>query len=107
MTKYKDIQDLLTASVNSTGADPAPHRAFWKTQTRDQFVGYTFRGVRLISATFDPNDSGLVKALEGTPPFAQDTNPADTFPRMPAYTTPMPAAQITIIRNWIAAGCPA
>jgi hypothetical protein len=107
MTTYQNIKDLLDKSVNTNGADGAPHGRFWHTQSRDEFVNFSFRNIRLISPTFDPSDSGLIKALEGTAPFGKPGNPADRFKRMPSGgLAAMPAADIAIIRNWIAARCP-
>jgi len=59
--------------------------------------------------TFDPENSNLIKALEGRAPFGKDLVPPPAgaiFPRMPLGYPPVPADRIREIRDWIQFGCP-
>ena len=88
--KYSEVQKLLDDAIGGANVNIGFHHAFWRTQTRDQFVAFSYRGVQLI-VLGNPTGSGLVWALEGTSPFGKD-NPAPvpnaTFNRMPDPVTP-------------------
>jgi hypothetical protein len=106
--KYSDVQKLLDDAIGGANVNLGFHHAFWRTQTRDQFVAFSYRGVQLI-VLGNPNGSGLVWALEGTSPFGKD-NPAPvpnaTFNRMPDQGPYMSSTNIKLIRDWIQANCP-
>jgi hypothetical protein len=108
---YVRIKEILDQAVQ--GENIGAHGAFWRTLTRDQFVAKIVRGLKLIATradnTFDPDESNLVKALEGRAPFGADlpAPPAGAiFSRMPDGFPPVPADRIGEIRAWIGASCP-
>jgi hypothetical protein len=110
MCGYHDIQDILDRAVDH--ATIGQHGAFWRNLTRDEFVTFrVFGQVPLLLAHgsgFDPDNSNLVKALEGRSPFGRDTGtPGAQFRRMPAGRPAVSAKDIQTIREWISAGCPA
>ncbi len=111
MTDYIRIQQILDEAVNGTAF--GGHGPFWRTLTRDQFVAKIVFGRKLIEkrpdGTFDPDESNLVKALEGRSPFGKDMVPRPSgsiWPRMPRDFPAVPADRIHEIRDWITAGCP-
>jgi hypothetical protein len=108
---YARIKQILDDAVqgNQIGA----HGPFWRTLTRDQFVAKSVFGKKLIATkpdgSFDPDESNLVKALEGRPPFGADLTPPPPgaiYERMPLGYPPVPPERIAEIRAWIGAGCP-
>jgi hypothetical protein len=108
---YARVQQLLDEAVH--GDNIGAHGPFWRTLTRDQFVAKPIFGKVLVArradGTFDPDESNLVKALEGRPPFGADLNPPPPgafLNRMPDGYDPMPQGRIDEIRAWITAGCP-
>jgi hypothetical protein len=109
---YARVRQLLDEAVH--GNNIGAHGPFWRTLTRDQFVAKSVFGKPLIAkktdGTFDPDESNLVKALEGRSPFGADLDPppAGAFlNRMPDGYDPMPQVRINEIRAWIGEGCPA
>ena len=108
MYGFSQIQQILDTAVGGPDADVfAPHLAFWRDTTRDEFVAFEFAGVQIITLN-DGAGSGIVKALRGQFPFGKDTGtPGAQFRRMPAGKDPVPDDQIAIIAQWIDAGCPA
>ncbi len=111
MAGYTRIKQILDDAVE--GSNFGAHGPFWRGLTRDQFVAHSVFGYKVIVArpdgTFDPDESNLVKALEGRSPFGDDLNPPPPgalFPRMPVGFPPVHPDQIQEIRDWIAAGCP-
>jgi hypothetical protein len=110
MSSYLEIILLLDSTIGAD--DIGAHGAFWRTLSRDQFVVYQVFGhvpllARDTSGKFDPDESNLVKALEGRLPFGRDIGIVGArYPRMPAKRPAMPKSDITTIRNWILAGCP-
>jgi hypothetical protein len=109
MRRFSEIRSILETAVQ--GNDIGAHGNFWRQQTRDQFVEFTYRGQRLVAkkadGTFDEEESGLVKALEGRSPFGRDTGTAGAnFRRMPAGLSAVPRENIDVIRAWIRDGCP-
>lgn len=114
MTKatYSTIQGILDKAIGGGGTTIGSHGAFWRTLTRDQFVAHSVFGQKLIkqnsNGSFDPDDSGLVKAVEARVPFGSDVGTSGAFfRRMPAGLTSMPPDDIKTIRDWITAKCPA
>ena len=108
---YARIQQLLDEAVH--GETIGAHGPFWRTLARDQFVAKSIFGKKLIASrpdgTFDPNESNLVKALEGRAPFGADLTPPPAgaiYNRMPDGFDSMPQVRIDEIRAWITAGCP-
>lgn len=108
---YARIQQILDDAVQ--GQAIGKHGPFWRTSTRDQFVSHTVFGRKVIATrpdgSFDPNESNLVKALEGRAPFGADlpVPPAGAvFDRMPVGFPPVHPDRIAEIRAWIQGGCP-
>jgi hypothetical protein len=108
---YARIKQILDLAVN--GEDFGAHGPFWRGLSRDQFVAKSIFGKKLIAVrpdnSFDPDESNLVKALEGRAPFGANLTPPPAgtiFNRMPDGYPPVPAERIAEIRSWIAAGCP-
>jgi hypothetical protein len=104
---YQQVQRILDDGVGGSGSPVGgPHQAFWRTQTRDQFVGFSIFGLPLITLG-DGDNSTIIKALRGQAPFGQDLGvPGASFRRMPAGRPPIPDAQIDQIAAWIDDGCP-
>ena len=101
------VKELLDKSVNSRPTFGA-HGPFWRSLTRDQFVEYSVFGNKLL-VVGQPDDSMLVKALEGSVPFGSDMDPPPSgayLRRMPAGLAQMSENEIQFIREWIADGCP-
>jgi hypothetical protein len=108
---YARIKQILDDAVS--GQAIRAHGPFWKTLSRNQFVDHSVYGYRLIAVradgTHDPDESNLVKALEGRPPFGSDLEPPPpgaSMPQMPKGYGAVPPDQIAEIRAWIGAGCP-
>lgn len=103
MTRFDHVKEILDRSVNweTIGA----HGAFWRSQTRDEFVQARIYGRQLVSIG-QPAQSNLIKALRGIVPFGIDTGAAGAlYPRMPARRAPVPEADIVFLETWIAEGC--
>lgn len=108
---YARIRQILDEAVN--GENFGAHGPFWRSLTRDQFVAKSIFGRALLQqnpdGTFDPQESNLVKALEGRAPFGKDLTPRPAgaiFNRMPDGFPAVPQTKIDEIRTWIGAGCP-
>lgn len=108
--RFQRVVRILDATVR--GFRVGAHHNFWRDCTRDQFVQLTIFGHPLIApgadGQFDPDQSNLLKALRGEPPFDafEWEDSADRMPRMPAHRPPVAPADLAFIRQWIAAGCP-
>jgi hypothetical protein len=107
MTNFLEIKEILDNAVGGAAVPVAgPHRAFWRTQTRDQFVNFKILGLPIVTLG-NGSGSTIVKALRGEAPFGQDFGtPGASFRRMPAGLAPMAAEKIAVISAWIDAGCP-
>ena len=106
MIGFKQVIDILDASVGGPSAPVGAHGAFWRGLTRDQFVQKRVFG-RALVALGDSAASNLAKALKGEAPFGSDIGALGaTFPRMPAGRPPVGATEIAEIEGWIDAGCP-
>jgi hypothetical protein len=108
---YARIKQILDDAVQNSNI--GGHGPFWRTLTRDQFVAKAVFGKKLIAkkpdGTFDPDESNLVKALEGRPPFGANLTPPPAgaiFNRMPDGFPAVPTDRVAEIRAWISAGCP-
>jgi hypothetical protein len=103
INSWADFQTLMDAACTKVGADPdlAPHGRWWRVMEYEKFMsdGEIF-GERIV-APGDPENSRLVQALEGRPPFGD----GGTFRQMPPET-PFEQAPIDEIRDWIARNCP-
>jgi hypothetical protein len=83
-----------------------PRGPFWRSQSRDQFLAFSFAGQALVTPG-DGAGSGLVKALRGQLPFGKHTGtPGAGFRRMPAGRPAVPDEQIAVISTWIDDGAP-
>ena len=112
MANYAEIQALLDEAIGGAASTIPAHGSFWRNQTRDQFVAYSYAGQKLVAVGpgggFDPDNSALIQALKADKPFGTDVGTSGArFRRMPAGKPPMPKEKIDIIYGWIAAGCPA
>ena len=107
MGRYQEIIDILDASVGGSASFVGgPHGAFWRNQTKDQFVMLTILGQKLLMPG-DGAGSNLVKALSGQAPFGADIGtPGASFRRMPAGRPAVDLAKVGIIKKWIDDGCP-
>jgi hypothetical protein len=118
LTSYSDVQTYLDDLVATLGANigGAPHGAFWRTLSYEQFTTGSVPGVSGIAPGDPPNPNGtwqilvvgdaassnIIKALQGNPPFD-----GSIFPQMPADGPPFAdAAQIQPLADWITAKCP-
>ena len=108
---YSRVREILDIAVN--GDSFGAHGAFWRSLSRDQFIVKVVRGQPLIArrsdGTFDPDESNLIKALEGRAPFGLNNvppTPGAFLNRMPDGYPPLAQALIDEIRTWIGAGCP-
>ena len=108
---YPRIKQILDDAIG--GGTIGAHGPFWRTLSRDQFVVKSIFGKKLIATkadgSFDPDESNLVKALEGRAPFGADLTPPPAgavLERMPVGFPPVPADRIGEIRAWISGGCP-
>src|SRR5207244_1857896 len=74
---YGRIKQILDDAVQ--GQNIGKHGPFWRALTRDQFVSFSVFGRKVIASrpdgAFDPDESNLVKALEGRAPFGADRTP--------------------------------
>jgi hypothetical protein len=104
---FPQVKDILDAAVGGAAAPVGgPHGAFWRPQTRDQFVAFTFLGLKLVNVG-NGAGSTIVKALRGQAPFGSDIGtPGAGLRRMPAGRPPVPPGQVDEISAWIDAGCP-
>jgi hypothetical protein len=118
LNSYSDVQAYLDNLVATLGSNigGAPHSAFWKTRTYQQFTTGDVPGVSGYAPGDPPNPNGtwkilvignaassnIIKALQGAPPFD-----GSVFPQMPADGPPYAdAAQIQPLIDWINAKCP-
>ena len=107
-TRYDRVLEILDDSIGGPDAVIGVHRAFWRGRSRDEFVEYEFRGLRLVNVN-DGAGSNLVKALKGEAPFGADLPDPPVgarFSRMPAGFDPVADADIAFIEKWIDEGCP-
>lgn len=101
-TRLEAVRRILDTATDQ-GTPGAPYHdgvgRFWQLP-RDQFVAAVVYGEQVI-VPGHPEDSALIKALKGLPPFDNTQ-----FARMPLARTPVTDADITFIENWITDGCP-
>jgi hypothetical protein len=109
---FADIVNLLNTlvPVSDENIGDAPHQAFWRGCTRDQFVSKKTDDWGIVGKLVVPGDlahSNLYLALSGTAPFdgsqlpqMPDTN-AD--PNAQAATTD----QLNTVKQWILNNAPA
>jgi hypothetical protein len=106
MTGFGDVKIILDHLIN--GEDIHMHGAFWRGKSRDEFVALNVMGLPIV-AVGDSDNSNLVKALRGLPPFGRDLQPRPPgarFNRMPSRRPPATEADIAKIEIWIKTGCP-
>jgi hypothetical protein len=115
LNHYADVQQyliqILTNNISSqTGnneeADSennAPHGAFWATMSYKDFTTGDVPNMGMpVLVVGNANDSNIIKALLGQPPFD-----GSEFPQMPADGPPfLTPAQVQPISDWINNGCP-
>ena len=103
-TKFADIQKILDDAVES-GNVGAPHSAFWRGVTRDEFVIKKVLGCPIIHSEggeFVGAKSQLVTILRAS---ITDCNQRPR-PQMPFGFNPVTADNIQTISDWIDAQCP-
>jgi hypothetical protein len=103
INSYADFQTTMDTACKQVGAEPdfAPHGRWWTTMTYEKFMSDgDVLGERIV-APGDPDNSRLIQALEGRPPFGD----GGKFSRMPPGK-PFEQATIDEIRDWIARNCP-
>ena len=108
MKRFTQVKGVLDTAVGGPGVTVGgPHKAFWRTMTRDQLVAHKILGLPIITLG-DGNGSNMVKALRAEAPFGLDVGtPGATIDRMPAGgRDPVPPDQIAIIAAWIDDRCP-
>jgi hypothetical protein len=99
-SEFQTLMDDCCTRVNAE-TDYAPHGRWWRNMGYAKFISDgTVEGERIV-APGDPENSRLVQALEGRPPFG----PGKPFRRMPP-DMPFDQSDIDEIRDWIARGCP-
>ncbi len=106
MTTYSKILKILENSVG--GQSIGAHGNFWRGRSRDDFVGHSVFGQKLVTLG-DGANSALVKAMRGLAPFGSDVPPSapgEIFRRMPAGMSEVDASEISTISDWIDNGCP-
>lgn len=102
--RYAQVTGILDAAVGPGSF--AAHGPFWRGMSRDDFVAHAVFGQQLVEVG-DGGGSNLVKALRGESPFGSDTGTTGAlFERMPAGRSPVAAADIDTIQQWIDDGCP-
>ena len=107
-TRFERVLEILDESIGGPDAVIGVHGAFWRGMTRDEFVAYEFRGLKLIELNDGPA-SNIVRAFKGEAPFGADlpVPPVGArFSRMPAGFDPVPDSDIRFIEQWIDDGCP-
>jgi hypothetical protein len=115
LNSFADVQQFLSQVVTDNHEtlllQNAPHKAFWKTLTYDQFVNGDIPHVQ-DPATGDPipilvkgksDQSNIIMALGGTGPIF---GPDGQVGQMPPSGTKFTADQIASLAQWIDAGCP-
>ncbi len=103
INNWAQFQTFMNDCCQKVGAEPdfAPHGVWWNEMSHQTFVtDGEVKGERIV-APGDPDNSRVVQALEGRPPFGV----GETFRQMPPGT-PFEQADIDEIRDWIARGCP-
>jgi hypothetical protein len=109
---FSDIVDLLNTLVpaNDSNVNDAPHQAFWRGCTRDQFVSkstddWGVNGKLVVLG--EPASSNLYLALSGTSPFD-----GSQLPQMPDTNADPNARaatmeQLGMVKQWILNNAPA
>lgn len=107
MSRFQAVKNILDQAMGGPSAPVnAPHGAFWRWLSRDEFVQFMFLSLPLVTPG-DGNGSNLVKALRGEAPFGHDLGvPGASFERMPPQRPPVPEADIEFIAKWIDDGAP-
>jgi hypothetical protein len=104
MKRFDRVVQILETAVN--GDTIGAHGNFWRGLTLDQFKAKKVFG-RALLVVGQPDDSNLIKALEGRDPFGSDIGtPGAIYRRMPAGRPAVAPDRIAYIRQWIADGCP-
>jgi hypothetical protein len=114
ISNYAELQafmiDTLTGYISeSTGNNEesdaennAPHGAFWKTMTYEEFTTGSIFGQYAILVVGNSAESNIIKALKGEAPFD-----GSVFQRMPGDGPPFfTDDQINEIAAWIDKDCP-
>ena len=102
---FQKVVRILEDAIRGFTINP-PHANFWAGVNREEFLVRPFLTEPVVSRNpppddsliTDPDQSGLVRRLEGTvlPPNHQ----------MPRFRPPVPGERVGFIRQWITGGCP-
>jgi len=109
---YSDIVALLNTLVPTTdpNIESAPHLAFWRTMSRDEFVNKDTSDWGVsgpLVALNNPNGSNFFLALSGKAPF--DGSELPQMPDTNADPNARTATQdeLNLVETWISNGAPA
>lgn len=113
ITSYAELQqfmiDTLTANISESSGNneeydaenSAPHGAFWKTMSYEEFTTGDIFGYPIVDCGHS-DKSNIILALKGEAPFD-----GSVFQRMPGDGPPwFTPDQIAEIAGWIDANCP-
>lgn len=115
-SRYERVKRILNAAQGSAEASYQGYHRFWELPLRD-LLTISLYGIPVIApasgetgAAVKPGAaspgrgaaSGLIKGLKGETPFD-----GTQFPRLPWGGSPVAAADIQFIEEWIDDGCPA
>lgn len=106
-TRIESIRRILDAATNQIFPGNPSHDGlgrFWNL-SRDDFVKAVVYAQQVI-VLGKPDDSALIKALKGLPPFDGTTLNGITLTRMPLGRPAVSDADIQFIANWIKDYCP-
>jgi len=98
---FMDVQTILENAVN--GDDIGKHGNFWRTSLDNFKTLVLFKGTpreKQVLVVGDGENSNLIKALRGNPPFD-----GTYAPQMPDGYPPVPSDKIDQISQWIDHGC--
>jgi tyrosinase len=101
-TRLEAVRRILNTASDQIFPGNPSHSGlgrFWNLP-RDTFVNAVVEGLQVI-VLGKPDESAMIKALKGLPPF--DGPP---FGRMPQGRPPVADADIAFIAQWIKDGCP-
>jgi hypothetical protein len=115
VTSYAGVKELLDKFVsdNNIPIAFAPHRAFWRTMTHDEFINGNIPNVvdpdtdqpLKVLVVNKAEESNLIRSLRGTAGTIFDPN-TGSIGRMPPSGPFMPDDDIQRLADWINAGAP-
>jgi hypothetical protein len=99
---YHVVQEILEHGAAVGAPDHDGHERFWLLPLEQFLAIGSIYGIEVIAPVGPDRGarSGLIQALRGEGPFAED------FDRMPRGLPPIPDDKIDYIQQWIDEGCP-